>query len=148
MTPTTDIAPEWLRLARLDIGIREGKDDAKILAYRAYTKERPWAGTSGAGSAWCSDACNAWMERAGVKGTRSAGAASWRRWGKACEPRVGAVIVFGPSDPDAAGTGHVGLIDRVEGEWVWVLGGNQSNAVNVRKRRLADAVATRWPEFP
>lgn len=140
--------PPWLALARKDIGIREGRDDAKILAYRHFTKERPWVGTKGPGSAWCSDAVNAWFGRCEVRGTLSAGAASWRTWGRACQPAPGAVIVFGPHDPDAAGTGHVGLVSRVLADgWVEVLSGNCGNSVRLKRYRLADAVAIRWPLF-
>jgi len=138
--------PPWLALARKDIGIREGRDDAKILAYRAFTKERPWVGTKGPGSAWCSDAVNAWMERCDIRGTRNAGAASWKTWGRISLAMPGAVIVFGPHDPDAAGTGHVGLVNRVLADgWVEVISGNCGNSVKLKKYRLADAVAVRWP---
>lgn len=147
--PKSTDEPAWLILARKDIGIREGRDDAKILAYRQFTKERPWAGTKGAGSAWCSDSCNAWLERSGVNGTRSAGAASWKRWGKASPLIPGAVVVFGPNDPDSAGTGHVGLVNKAPfGGWVEVLSGNCGNQVKLKSYRVADVVACRWPEWP
>jgi hypothetical protein len=61
--------------------------------------------------------------------------------------REDAIVVFGKHDPDAKGTGHVAIVDHLDpdGEHVWVLGGNQQNAVNVARRRIADIVASRWP---
>lgn len=147
--PCSEDIPEWLRLALLDIGVREGRDDARILGYRKYTKERPWVGTSGRGSAWCADFVSAKLEESGVRSTRSAGAASYKRWGKECEPKPGAVVVFGPHDPDAAGTGHVGFIRAFPvGGLVEVCSGNCANQVKLKKYRVADIVACRWPEFP
>lgn len=146
--PRSTDDPPWLVRAREDIGVREGRDDAKILAYRQFTKERPWAGTSGAGSSWCSDACCAWFERTGVRSTRSAGAASWRRWGRESPLLPGAVVYFGPADPDSGGTGHVGLVNAapVDG-MVEVVSGNCRNAVRLKAYLVEDVLACRWPVF-
>lgn len=140
--------PPWLQEAIRDLGVREGKDDTRILAYRAFTKARPWAKTSGAGSAWCSDAACAWFERAGVASTRSAAAASWKRWGRDSGLLPGAVVVFGPHDPDAGGTGHVGIVSRAPvGGMVEVISGNCGNAVRRKLYPVSAVVACRWPLF-
>lgn len=151
MIHTSGDVPAWLREARNDLGVREGRDDARILAYRKYTALRPWAKTAGAGSSWCSDALCAWFERAGIASTRSAGAASWRRWGKESPLTLGAVVVFGPHDVDSGGTGHVGLIDAepLPGDpTVAVISGNCGNAVRVKHYAIADIIACRWPTCP
>ena len=146
--PRSTDDPPWLVRAREDIGVREGRDDARILAYRQFTKERPWAGTAGPGSAWCSDALNSWLGRCGVRGTLSAGAASWKRWGRESDVVPGAIVVFGPHDPDAAGTGHVGIVDAPPvGGKVAVVSGNCGNAVRRKIYDVADVVACRWPVF-
>ncbi len=147
--PNSTDEPAWLTHARKDLGVREGRDDTRILGYRAYTKERPWAKTSGKGSAWCADFVSAKLEETGVRSTRSAGASSYKRWGKECEPKPGAVVFFGPNDPDAGGTGHVGFISAYPADgWVEVLSGNCRNAVRLKNYLVSDIVACRWPEFP
>jgi hypothetical protein len=43
-------------------------------------------------------------------------------------------------------SGHVFLIDRVEGDWVYGLGGNQNDSVSIAKFRKDRLVACRWPD--
>ncbi len=146
--PRSTDDPPWLVYAREELGVQEGRDDARILSYRAATKERPWARTSGAGSAWCSDFLCHCLERCGVRSTRSAGAASWRKWGKESPLVPGAVVYFGTDDPDSGGTGHVGFVHAapVDG-WVEVVSGNCRNAVRLKRYRVDAVGACRWPDF-
>jgi len=68
-------------------------------------------------------------------------ARNWASWGVACEPTVGAVLVF-ERGPNA---GHVGFYIGETKDHYIVLGGNQSNRVTrskIAKRRL---LASRWP---
>jgi uncharacterized protein (TIGR02594 family) len=134
----------WMRVARADLGVKERPGSAhhpRILEYHqatrlhATTDEVPW----------CASFVNWCLKKADYLGTQSAAAASFRTWGVACELQPGAVVVFGKSDPDAVGTGHVGFVDHFDEDWVWVLGGNQNNAVNVAKRPRKRVVAVRWP---
>jgi uncharacterized protein (TIGR02594 family) len=67
-------------------------------------------------------------------------ALAWAEWGKACAPTVGAVVVF-----KRQGGGHVGFLVGEDAKHYFVLGGNQSNAVNVMRLEKARAVAIRWP---
>lgn len=68
---------------------------------------------------------------------------SFASWGlRLDEPRPGAIVVF----KWAKGGGHVGVLDRVEGSTLWVLGGNQSDAVNVMPFAWdAQVVGFFWP---
>jgi uncharacterized protein (TIGR02594 family) len=136
--------PPWLQVARREIGVKERpgiRHHPRVLQYHAATRlhatsdEVPWCASY---VCWC-------LETAGITSTRSAAAASYRTWGQKCELKVGAVIVFGKADPDAAGTGHVGFCVGVEGDRVLCLGGNQRNAVSIAKRPVAGIVAVRWP---
>ncbi len=146
MTPNqqSNDDPPWLSIARREIGVKERPGSAhhpRILQYhastrlRATTDEVPWCA---AYVCWC-------LEQAGITSTRSAAAASYRTWGQSCELKDGAVVVFGKSDPDAAGTGHVAFCVGVDGDDVLVLGGNQRNSVNVSRRPRSRIVAIRWP---
>ena len=51
---------------------------------------------------------------------------------------------------DGAGLpGHVGIVAGVSGSKVNLLGGNQSNAINIRSFPRAKFIAFRWPKtFP
>lgn len=53
----------------------------------------------------------------------------------------GAILVF-----DRAGGGHVGFYVGEDAGFYYVLGGNQSNAVNVMKLGKSRLVASRWPK--
>jgi uncharacterized protein (TIGR02594 family) len=67
-------------------------------------------------------------------------AKSWLDWGKPCSPVLGAVVVFGRE-----GGGHVGfLVGQNDTNW-YVLGGNQSNAVNITPIARNRAIGYRWP---
>jgi uncharacterized protein (TIGR02594 family) len=137
--------PRWVAVALREIGVvedvRPGKSHPRIEAYHAVTR----GGASPDDVPWCSSLVCWTMEQAGIPSTRSKAAASWATWGEAVMPRLGAVVLFGKSDPDAKGTGHVGIALGVSGGEVYVLGGNQKNRVSVATRKVRDAVAWRWP---
>lgn len=133
--------PAWLVEARTHIGLREipgPRHNKTILGWIKrlggwFTDdETPWCGTF---VAHCLDA-------AGIKRPKHwYRALAWGDWGKACLPVVGAIGVFGRS-----GGGHVGFIVGESASYYYVLGGNQSNMVNIMplaKERLVDL---RWPE--
>lgn len=82
---------------------------------------------------WCSVFVNWCVERSGRRGTGSASARSWLRWGAALNrPIVGCVVVF--SRPEAGRhAGHVAFYvsyDDAQGT-INVLGGNQGDRVCV-----------------
>ena len=87
--------------------------------------------------AWCAAFVGHCLEKAGIKSTRKLTARSYLDWGvpvdvaDAQQGDIG-VIPRGSS----SWQGHVFFIDRIEGQWVWGLGGNQDDAVTV-KRYLA-----------
>lgn len=139
--------PPWLVEARRFLGTRELPGDW----HNPVILE--WLGRCSIGHSaasrdetpWCSAFVNGMIERVGLRGTGSAAARSWETWGEACEPRPGAVIVFPRgSNPRH---GHVAFVAAHPDEdgRIAVLGGNQGNRVSVVVRRLADAVAVRWP---
>lgn len=136
----------WYDAARREIGVREKvgpKHNPRVLQYHQYARLRAVSDEV----PWCAAFICFCLETSGLSSTRSAAAASYKSWGQPCDVREDAVVVFGKHDPDAKGTGHVALVDHLDpdGEHVWVLGGNQNNAVSVAKRRISDIVASRWP---
>ena len=71
-------------------------------------------------------------------------ARSWLRFGEACEPVRGAVLVFWRGKRDGW-QGHVGFYEGEDDDHFMVLGGNQSDAVNVAPLRKDRLLQARWP---
>lgn len=133
--------PAWLVEARKHMGLKEisgPRHNAKILGWVKklggwFTDdETPWCGTFVA-------AC---MQAAGKPVPKHwYRAKDWMDWGKPCAPRLGAVAVFG-----RRGGGHVGFAVGESRENIYVLGGNQSNAVNIMPIAKTRLLGFRWPE--
>ncbi len=137
-----DEAP-WMNIAKVEIGQQEKPGDEhnpRVLEYLATcgtqykTDETPW----------CPAFANWVMIHAGKKGTNSALARSWLKWGEPIEePRYGCVVVFKRGTSNWQG--HVGFFVRTEGDKIVVLGGNQSNTVSIAPRSKSDLLGYRWP---
>lgn len=93
---------------------------------------------------WCSSFVNWCVEQAGLKGTGSAAARSWLKWGTPVEaPELGDILIFSRGSNPAAG--HVGFYAG-ENEWQYkVLGGNQGDQVKVSQYKKADLLGIRRP---
>ena len=92
--------------------------------------------------AWCAAFVGHCLEQAGIRSTRKLTARSYLDWGVPvdiadAQPGDIGVIPRGSS----SWQGHVFFVDRIEGGWVWGLGGNQSDAVNVRRYAEHPAIA-------
>jgi uncharacterized protein (TIGR02594 family) len=94
--------------------------------------------------AWCAAFVGHCLEMAGIKSTRKLTARSYLDWGvpidvaDAQQGDIG-VIPRGSS----SWQGHVFFIDRIEGAWVWGLGGNQDDAVNVKRYPVSKLLGVR-----
>lgn len=137
--------PAWLTIARGELGIREypgAQHNPRIVAYHAATS----LGASTDETAWCSSFVNWCMKQGGYTGTNSAAARSWLQWAqgtKLTTPRPGAITVFKRGNNPAQG--HVAFFIGNRGNYVDVLGGNQSNQVKVSAYPAADLLGWRWP---
>ena len=84
--------------------------------------------------AWCAAFVGHCLERAGLRSTRRLNARSYLDWGVPVElsdAQEGDIVVF--SRGTKSWQGHVGFFVRVNGATIEVLGGNQSDAVNVKR---------------
>lgn len=72
------------------------------------------------------------------------GARNWMQFGEACEPQLGAILVFW-REKKSGFKGHVGFYHGEDAKDFHVLGGNQSNAVNVMKVDRGRLLGGRWP---
>jgi len=94
----------------------------RILSW-AYDDEVPW----------CSSFMNAMAEDSGLEKTGKANARSWLNAGVEVDnPIISDVVIFWRSSPKSW-KGHVGIFMgyRYDGKYIAVLGGNQSNEVNI-----------------
>lgn len=131
-------------IARGYIGLTEGPgpaDNPKIL--EMYTSVgHDWVEHDAV--AWCAAFVGHCLEKAGIRSTRKLTARSYLDWGvpidvaNAQQGDIG-VIPRGNS----SWQGHVFFIDRIEGKWVWGLGGNQDDAVNVKRYSIAKLLGVR-----
>lgn len=143
---TTDHTP-WMPIALAELGMREAAGDAdnpRVVEYlrgtrlpaRMHRDATPWCA---AYVGWC-------LQQAGVAPTGSAAARSYLRWGDELDqPRVGAIAVL--TREGAPGSGHVGFVHRIDSDRprIWLLGGNQSNAVTISAYARSRVISYRWP---
>ncbi len=145
--PTGGSGPAWYRVAKreMDDGIVEfpgQSHNPRILEYHASVV----GGFDENEIPWCSSFVNWCMEQSELKGTDSASARSWERWGKSlANPELGAVAVFW-RESKTSGKGHVGFYVKETSTHVSVLGGNQGNRVTVDPYPKARLLGYRWPK--
>lgn len=136
--------PRWLTVARGYVGTREiagPKHSTRILGWLSRLKswikddETPWCGTFVA----------AIMQEVGLPYPKEfPRAKAWADYGanlRTTHLAPGAILVFSRD-----GGGHVGFYVGEDASAYHVLGGNQSNAVNVTRILKNRCIATRWPK--
>lgn len=138
--------PVWLRRARMEIGVKEYKGsrhNSKVLGYwkAAFL---PFKDDE---TPWCAGFVAAMLEECGIKSPRSGMARSFTRWGKKIsKPIPGSIVVFWRGKRDGA-SGHVGFVTGVDQSGrILCLGGNQSDAVNVKPFEKDRVLGYYWPD--
>jgi len=103
-------------------------NNPRILEYFIKSKNE-WADKDSI--SWCAGFMGYCLETAGLRSTQSLTARSYETWGKATNtPNVGDIAVFWRGSR-TGWQGHVAFFIREQGDKVWVLGGNQTDAVNI-----------------
>lgn len=133
----------WMTIALNELGVKEIEgpgDDPRIVEYLQSTNiGSPYDQNDE--TPWCSAFVNWCFEQCGMSGTKSAAAASWRKWGTELEyGQYGCVVVM-----SRTGGNHVGFYVDESDDGVFVLGGNQSNAVNKKWFPWERITNFRWP---
>lgn len=129
----TENAPPWFAWALREIGVHEvpgPRSEPRIMAYRRLARIEIDGDDSDV--PWCAIFANAALEQAGIPGTRSASSQSFRhsdRFVKLGGPALGAVTVFWRGSGPGSGLGHVGFYRGESGDRLWILGGNEGDAV-------------------
>lgn len=120
-------APLWFQLSLHDIGFHETGDNQGIEEFIRQS------GVGVLGDPWCAIWMNAKLAVANVPGTGSPAALSFTRdpgFVRLDKPSLGCIAVFWRNSK-ASGQGHVGEYWGENDTHVWVLGGNESNMVQV-----------------
>jgi uncharacterized protein (TIGR02594 family) len=131
-------------IALAEKGVKEfpgDGDNPRIVQYlQSTTLEAPY--NSNDETAWCSAFVNWCVERSGYEGTDSAWARSWLEWGKkTAQPKRGCIVVF----ERGLKYGHVGFYVRKTQSNIYVLGGNQDDAVNEKGYPTSKLLGYRIP---
>lgn len=138
--------PPWTTAGMTKLGEREIKGPL----HNPFITEEMWKNlgatwltTDDADGAWCGGMAAWCMNQAGLAYPKNyPAAASWRTWGVACKPQVGAIIVKA-----RPGGNHVAQLVGItpDGRYYLALGGNQGDMVSIAPILVAEVDAVRWP---
>lgn len=137
----------WMSFAINELGVSESPgdlDNPRILEFHKATAY----GAKDDEVAWCSAFVNWCMKQSGYQRTGSAAARSWLNYGQMLpEPKTGCIAVLWRGDPNSW-QGHVGFYLREPqgcNDNIYLLGGNQGDAVSVVAYPKSRVLAYRWP---
>lgn len=136
----------WLVEARKHLGVTEVKGSLHRAEILQMWKDIKRSGIKDDETPWCAAFVGAMLERSGVRSTRFESAKSYLQWGRTLsEPVLGCVVVF-----TREGGGHVGfLVGKDAAGNLLILGGNQSDQVNIRAFPVSRVTGYRYPlELP
>lgn len=137
--------PAWLAAAWAEFGVREKPGSANASAVVGYFAEAGHAQIREDVTPWCAAFCGAMLKRAGLAPSGSLMARSYLKWGNTIEaPRLGAIAVL--TRGKSASAGHVGFYLGHAGGRVFLLGGNQGDAVMVEAFDAKRVLGYRWPQ--
>lgn len=129
-----------MRIASKEVGQKEipgAKHNKRIIEYHQRTTLK----AKNDETPWCSSFVNWCLSNAGYPITQSAAAKSWAKYGASCKPQPGCIVVLTRN-----GGGHVGFYVRETAAYVYLLGGNQSNQVNIAAYSKDRVIAYRLPQ--
>lgn len=133
----------WMIEAGHVRGLHEARDTSALRAWfdRSLSwidpRDIPWCG------AFVATCFRQWKPDIGLP-ENPLGARNWQYFGDGCLPVFGSVLVFWRGSK-AGWKGHVGFYHGEDDSHFHVLGGNQSNAVNLTRVAKNRLLAARWP---
>jgi uncharacterized protein (TIGR02594 family) len=134
--------PRWIVEARKNLNVREIKGPQHCAEILQYWRDIKRGGIKDDETPRCAAFVGAMLERVGIQSTRFESARSYLTRGTELREPVRCIIVVFTRD----GGGHVGfVVGQNENRDLLVLGGNQSDAVNVRAFARARVSGYRWP---
>ncbi len=145
---TKKLEPPWMKFARSRIGVKEkpGKGSNKeILGWAAVIGGKVFRYFTTDSIAWCGLLVAISFTEKGIAPVKDPlWARNWAKFGKDLQkvgPCYGAVMVF-----KRGSGGHVGFYVSEDSSYYHILGGNQSDKVNIAKVAKSRCIAWRWPK--
>lgn len=137
--------PPWMAEMHRKMGLHEVRDNGTLSDWLRIGK---YLGNP-ANLPWCGDAIESCMAKTLPKEPLPSNpffAQAWKDFGiDATAPVVGSIGVIRWT----TSSGHVGIVAGVDGDRINLLGGNQSNAINISSFPRNKFIAFRWPStFP
>lgn len=132
----------WVAEARKHIGLTEVKGPQHSPEILQMWRDIKRGGIKDDETPWCAAFVGAMLERVGVRSSRFESARSYLDWGQQLPlPVPGCIVVF-----TRQGGGHVGFaVGRDKAGNLLILGGNQSDAVNIKAFPVSRVSGYRWP---
>lgn len=139
------LCPSWMAVAMAEYGTKEvgglGHNE-RILEYLRSCD--PMADADEI--AWCSAFVNWCFKQVGIQGTQRLLAKSYLHWGLKLErPHLGCLVIS--ERGNEAWMGHINFFVSQANGFVYGLGGNQSNEVNIMKIPEHKVLCYRTPKF-
>ena len=129
-----------LNIALTQYGLKEVAGEENNPEIMKYFKEIGHTWVQSEETAWCSAFINWCAYQKDVEYSDELTARSWLKVGKRVGFEDADIVVFWRESPDSW-KGHVGIPVNEDEDWIWTLGGNQSNMVKIsaypRERKLA-----------
>lgn len=136
---------EILKIARAELGQHEVEGPDSNPRVLEYMKAAGYEPANGDDDPWCGCFAGWVMVQAGyAPPVIAARARAWLDWGMPIDEPVPGCIAVWPRGTNVA-HGHVNIVDRIDGDNLHCLGGNQGNAVSSRVYDIKDALGFRWP---
>ncbi|PPC87745.1 MAG: TIGR02594 family protein [Hyphomicrobium sp.] len=136
--------PAWLTAAWAEFGVREVVGSGDAVRVVKYFRDAGHAQITNDETPWCAAFVGAMLKRAEIEGSGSLLARSYLKWGVALdEPKLGAIAVL--TRGSDLGAGHVGFYLGSTNDNIYLLGGNQGDAVSVAAFARERLLGYRWP---
>lgn len=138
----------WMAIARHLLGAREisgSTDNPLIVELFRLSGHKEVKNDE---TPWCAAFVGACLALSGFGGTKRLNARSYLNFGqRLTHPRAGCIVVLWRGSPDAA-TGHVGFFDHISNGRIYLMGGNQGDAVSIQGYPAERLLGYRWPVDP
>ena len=136
--------PKHLKLAFSFLGLKEGAGPKNNLTVIRFYKDVGHSWVKQDSVAWCAAFVGAMLARSGLPHSGSLATRSYLSWGKkTTHPKRGDVVVF--KRGNSSWRGHVGFYLGESGGRIYVIGGNQRDAVTVTSKTKSSLLGYRGP---
>ena len=143
---SSDRSMPWMGAAKRYKGTREIEGSQSNSTIMRWARNLGLSSYKNDDTPWCGLFAAACMNDNDIstKGFNILGARQWLKFGYKVKPQYGAVMVFWRGSK-SGWSGHVGFYVSEDNSYYHILGGNQSNMVNVTKISKNRFLGARWP---